>query len=86
MSLYEMVWKYHNLHVNWALSRLIAIRKGPTKGKIEDPEAYQGLQVGAFPCKIMVLSMSRSYRITSKDLDWGMEQRMAFTWRRKLSR
>ena len=46
-SLYETVWKYQVLPVNWGHSKLIAIWKGPTKGRKEDPEAYRGSQVGS---------------------------------------
>ena len=67
-SLYETVWKYHILPVNWGHSRLIAIWKGPTKGKIEDPEAYRGLQVGASLCKIMVVIIINRLR------DWYESQ------------
>ena len=61
-SLYETVWKYHVLPVNWGHSRLIAIWKGPTKGKIDDPEAYRGLQIGSSLCKIMVIVIINSLR------------------------
>ena len=53
--LYETVWKHKVLPLSWGHSKLIAIWKGPAKGKIEDPEAYRALQVGSSLCKIMVI-------------------------------
>jgi len=53
--LYETVWNYKVIPESWGHSKLIAIWKGPAKGKIENPEAYRGLQIGSSLCKIMVI-------------------------------
>ena len=53
--MYETVWNYKVIPESWGHSKLIAIWKGPAKGKIENPEAYRGLQIGSSLCKIMVI-------------------------------
>ena len=55
VNLYETVWNHQVIPVNWGHSKLVAIWKGPAKGKIENPEAYRGLQIGSSLCKIMVV-------------------------------
>ena len=34
---------------------LISLWKGPLKGKVDDPTAYRGLQIGSTLCKLMVV-------------------------------
>ena len=44
---------------SWSHSKLIAIWKGASKEKGDDPKAYRGLQVGRTFCKILVIIILR---------------------------
>ena len=39
----------------WSHSKLVTIWKGASKGKIDDPSAYRGIQVGSIFSKILVI-------------------------------
>ena len=55
VKLYQTIWETKTIPKSWGHSRLVALWKGPGKGKIEDPETYRGLQIGSSLCKIMVV-------------------------------
>ena len=42
-SLYKEVWESNQIPLNWGHSRLVALWKGPSKGKADDPTTYRGL-------------------------------------------
>ena len=54
-KLYDAVWKTEKIPQKWSHSRLITIWKGATKGKIDDPSAYRGIQIGSTFCKVLVI-------------------------------
>ena len=54
-SLYTQVWINHEIPEDWGHSKLVALWKGPTKGKSDDPTTYRGLQIGSTLCKLMVI-------------------------------
>ena len=53
--LYKDVWSTLQVPKMWSHSRLISLWKGPLKGKVDDPTAYRGLQIGSTLCKLMVV-------------------------------
>lgn len=53
--LYNTVFQSHVIPQQWRHSKLVALWKGPTKGAIDNPEAYRGLQIGSSLCKILVI-------------------------------
>ena len=55
-KLYQDVWSSMQVPKLWGHSRLISLWKGPLKGKVDDPTAYRGLQIGSTLCKLMVKS------------------------------
>ena len=46
VELYKTVWTTKKIPSNWSHSKLVTIWKGASKGKIDDPWAYRGIQVG----------------------------------------
>ena len=54
-KMYQDVWSTMQVPKIWGHSRLISLWKGPLKGKIDDPTAYRGLQIGSTLCKLMVI-------------------------------
>ena len=55
VELYKTVWSTKKIPSNWSHSKLVTIWKGATKGKIDDPSAYRGIQVGSIFSKILVI-------------------------------
>ena len=55
LNLYGKVWETKTVPEQWGLSRLVALWKGAAKGKVTDPNAYRGLQIGSTLCKILVI-------------------------------
>ena len=53
--LYSDVWTQNKVPDQWGHSRLVALWKGPSKGKSDDPATYRGLQIGSTLCKLMVV-------------------------------
>ena len=49
------MWSTKKIPSNWSHSKLVTIWKGATKGKIDDPSAYRGIQVGSIFSKILVI-------------------------------
>ena len=49
------MWTQIEVPSQWGHSRLVALWKGPLKGKVDDPTTYRGLQIGATLCKVMVV-------------------------------
>ena len=55
VQLYQTVWDTNHMPKNWGHSKLVALWKGTSKGKADDPKAYRALQIGSSMCKIMVI-------------------------------
>ena len=55
LKLYESIWETNVIPKSWGHSKLVAIWKGPSKGKVEDPKTYRGLQIGSSLCKILIV-------------------------------
>ena len=55
LNLYKLVWETKKVPDKWGVSRLVALWKGASKGKITDPKAYRGLQIGSTMCKILMI-------------------------------
>ena len=55
LSLYVEIWNTLAIPKSWSHTKLVAIWKGSTKGKADDPTAYRGLQIGSSLCKILIL-------------------------------
>ena len=55
LKLYESIWETNAIPKSWGNSKLVAIWKGPSKGKVEDPKTYRGLQIGSSLCKILIV-------------------------------
>ena len=68
LSLYVEIWNTLSIPKSWSHTKLVAIWKGSTKGKVEDPNAYRGLQIGSSLCKILVMI------IISRMEKWYKEQ------------
>ena len=49
------IWLTKKVPAKWAHTKLVAIWKGTAKGKVEDPKAYRGIQIGSTFCKIMIV-------------------------------
>lgn len=54
-KLFKDIWKTNKVPIIWGHSRLVALWKGPLKGKSDDPATYRGLQVGSTMCKLLVI-------------------------------
>ena len=54
-QLFSDVWLENKVPSLWGHSKLVALWKGPAKGKQEDPTAYRALQIGSTLCKLMVV-------------------------------
>lgn len=57
VAIFNEVWETKIIPGFWTHSRLAALWKGLEKGKISDPKAYRGLQIGSTFCKIMVITI-----------------------------
>ena len=55
LDLYKLVWETKKVPDKLGVSRLVALCKGASKGKITDPKAYRGLQIGSTLCKILMI-------------------------------
>ena len=63
-KLYRLIWLTKQIPTKWRHSKLIKIWKGAKKGKIYDPAAYRGIQVGSVFCKalvVMILERTRKW-------------------------
>ena len=54
-QLFTNVWSENKVPSRWGHSKLVALWKGPEKGKEDDPTAYRALQIGSTFCKLMVI-------------------------------
>ena len=70
LKLYQTVWTTNMIPKDWGHSKLVALWKGPSKGKADDPSTYRGLQIGSNFCKIMVIMIINRWR------NWYEEQLM----------
>ena len=55
VKLYATIWLTEYIPKKWCHSKLLTIWKGAAKGKISDPSAYRGIQIGSTFCKILVI-------------------------------
>ena len=49
------MWSTKKVPSNWSHLKLVSIWKGASKGKIDDPSVYRGIQVGSIFSKILVI-------------------------------
>ena len=54
VNLYTNVWETKDVPKTWGHTKLVALWKGPSKGKKEDPSSYRGLQIGSTFCKLFI--------------------------------
>ena len=54
-KLYTTIWQTKMIPTSWGHSKLVTLWKGPSKGKIDDPKTYRGLQIGSTLCKILIM-------------------------------
>ena len=54
-KLYTTIWQTKMIPSSWSHSKLVTLWKGPSKGKIDDPKTYRGLQIGSTLCKILIM-------------------------------
>ena len=54
-QLFSDVWLENKVPSHWGHSKLVALWKGPAKGKEDDPTAHRALQIGSTLCKLMVI-------------------------------
>ena len=54
-KLYNEVWQTGIFPSEWGHSKLVALWKGPTKGKSSNPSTYRGFQIGSTLCKVMII-------------------------------
>ena len=78
IQLFSEVWSENKVPSRWGNSNLVALWKGPAKGKQDDPTAYRCLQIGSTLCKVMVIiiSMKNNCSINSKVFEMDAERRM----------
>ena len=55
VKLYKTVWMTKKIPSKWSHSKLVTIWKGASKGKMDDPSAYRGIQIGSIFSKILVI-------------------------------
>ena len=55
LKLYHTVWSTNMIPKDWGHSKLVALWKGPGKGKPDDQSAYRGLQIRSHFWKMMVI-------------------------------
>ena len=55
VKLYQTIWYTCTIPKSWGHSKLVTLWKGPTKGKVDDPTTYRGLQIGSSLCKIIII-------------------------------
>ena len=54
VKLFADIWETKKVPKTWSHTKLKTIWKGSTKGKVTDPTAYRGIQIGATLCKLLV--------------------------------
>ena len=54
VRLFADIWETKKVPKTWSHTKLKTIWKGSTKGKVTDPTAYRGIQIGATLCKLLV--------------------------------
>ena len=67
-QLFSNIWTENKVPSRWGHSKLVALWKGPAKGKADDPTTYRALQIGSTLCKLMVII------IISRIHDWYEKQ------------
>ena len=55
IKLFKSIWETNAIPSCWGHLKLIALWKGPSKGKVDDPKTYRGLQIGSSLCKILIV-------------------------------
>ena len=55
VKLYKTVWMTKKIPSKWSHSKLVTIWKGASKGKMDDPSPYRGIQIGSIFSKILVI-------------------------------
>ena len=70
LKLYQTVWSTNMIPKDWGHTKLVALWKGPSKGKPDDPSTYRGLQIGSSFCKIIIILIINRWR------DWYEKQLM----------
>ena len=61
--LYQTIWKTCQIPKAWGHSKLVAIWKGASKGRSEDPNAYRALQIGSSLCKILIVIIVKRLKV-----------------------
>ena len=59
IKLFQDIWETKVVPQNWSHTKLKTIWKGSGKGKISDPKAHRGIQIGSTLCKILVTIVLR---------------------------
>ena len=54
VTVFNNIWKTGTVPNSWCHTKLKTIWKGAAKGKITNPEAHRGIQIGSTFCKILV--------------------------------
>ena len=55
IKLFKSIWETNAIPSSWGHSRLFALWKGLSKGKVDDLKTYRGLQIGSSLCKILIV-------------------------------
>ena len=63
VKLYQTIWLTWTIPKSWDHSKLVTLWKGPTKGKVDDPTTYRGLQIGSALCKIIIVIIINRLKI-----------------------
>ena len=75
-KLFETIWRTNKIPKSWGHTKLVALWKGPSKGKQNDPKAYRGIQIGSTLCKILaILIINRLKRWYERQL---LDQQQGF--------
>ena len=61
--LYQTIWKTCQIPKAWGHSKLVAIWKGASKGRSEDPNAYRALQIGSSLCKLLIVIIVKRLKV-----------------------
>ena len=76
--LFHLIWTTEKQPTDWSHSKLVTLWKGAEKGKVTDPKAYRGIQVGSALCKIMVTiilnRLKKWYNLQLSDQQQGFRQ------------
>ena len=54
-KLFQSIWLTLKIPKSWGHSKLITLWKGASKGPIDDPSTYRGIQIGSTLCKVLVI-------------------------------